>query len=463
MRHCALFWFTAVFGGCILHAAELPRPVNFVVILGEGHGLSSSSVQMDDTLPGSKSTFIRSPNLEKLASGGMRFANFYAPSPRCTPSRAAILTGKNPARLKMTFVNEGGKDSGMAVNGRVIPPTSSTELPMSETTIAELLKRAGYATAHFGKWHVGRTNPNQHGFDESDGPTNNGGPEDVENPHPKELYGMTERGMNFMERAVKAAKPFYLQLSHYPSRGGGEAKPETIQMVKSWGGLSQREVMEAAVNLDLDIALGMILKKLDALGITTNTYVIFTADHGNPGHNLPLTGGKGTVSEGGLRVPLIVRGPSVKPSVFSHVRATGEDLFPTIAALAHTHEPLPKDIDGGNLLPALTNGVRGTVKRTREEFVVHFPHYDDDARGPASAVWLGDFKLIKVYETSALHLFNVAKDPGERNDLVRELPDKAKELQQRLTNYLSLMSAQVPMPNPNYDPTKPTETKRKRR
>jgi arylsulfatase A-like enzyme len=148
----------------------------------------------------------------------MRFANFYAPSPRCTPSRAALFTGKSPAQLHMTFVGEGRKESRGNLNGRVISPDSSIELPTSETTIAALLKRAGYATAHFGKWHVGRVNPSQHGFDESDGPTNNGGPDNVANPHPKQLHGMTERGMAFMGRQVKAGKPFYLQLSHYASR-----------------------------------------------------------------------------------------------------------------------------------------------------------------------------------------------------------------------------------------------------
>ena len=214
----------------------------------------------------------------------------------------------------MTFIGEGKKDSGGGMNTRLLPPPSSIQLPTSETTIAALLKRAGYATAHFGKWHAGRIDPSQYGFDASDGPTGNGGPDNVDNPHPKELYGMTDRGLEFMTRQVKAGKPFYLQMSHYASRNGGDARPETLATVKSWGGdLSEREVAEAAADLDLDIAFGMVLKKLDELGIAGNTYVIFTADHGTPGRNPPLRGGKGTVSEGGLRVPFIIRGPGVKP------------------------------------------------------------------------------------------------------------------------------------------------------
>jgi len=442
-------------------AADAAGPVgrpNFVFILGEGHGWTSTSVQMDDAAPDSKSNYVRTPNLEKLAAAGIRFANFYAPSPRCTPSRAAIFTGKSPAQLHMTFIGEGKKDSGGGMNARLLPPPSSIQLPTSETTIAALLKRAGYATAHFGKWHAGRIDPSQYGFDASDGPTGNGGPDNVDNPHPKELYGMTDRGLEFMTRQVKAGKPFYLQMSHYASRNGGDAQPETLASVKSWGGdLSEREVAEAAADLDLDIAFGMVLKKLDELGIAGNTYVIFTADHGTPGRNPPLRGGKGTVSEGGLRVPFIIRGPGVKPGDCSHVRAIGEDLLPTLAELANINEPLPKGVEGGSLATILTSGGKGTVKRPREEFIVHFPHYDKDVIGPASTILLGDFKLIRAYETSTLKLFNLAKDPGERDDLAQEMPDKAKELNQRLSDYLTAVNAQMPTANPNYDPSKPSD------
>ena len=306
-------------------AATTARP-NFVFILGEGHGWSSTSVQMDDAVPTSKSDYVRTPTLEKLAQGGMRFAKFYAPSPRCTPSRVALFTGKSPAQLHMTFINEGRRDSGSDPNGRVITPSASTELPTSELTLAKLLKGAGYATAHFGKWHMGRANPSQHGYDENDGANGNGGPDDVGNPHPKQLYGMTGRGMDFMTRQVKAGKPFYLQLSHYASRQGGDATPEALAAVKGWGSnLNEREIAEAAADLDLDIAFGQLLKKLEELGISANTYVLFTTDHGTPGRNPPLSGGKGTVSEGGLRVPFIIRGPGIQAGTCSHVRVIGED------------------------------------------------------------------------------------------------------------------------------------------
>lgn len=442
-----------------LHAVAPTQP-NFVFILGEGHGWSSTSVQMDDAVPTSKSTFVRTPNLEKLAANGMRFANFYAPSPRCTPSRVALLTARSPAQLHMTFINEGKRDTGNNPNGRVITPSASMELPTSETTIAEVLRAAGYATAHFGKWHMGRANPSLHDFDENDGANNNGGPDNVDNPHPKQLYAMTERGMEFMARQVKAGKPFYLQLSHYASRQGGDATPAASETVKSWGAnLNSRELAEAAADFDLDLALGMVLKKLDELSIATNTYVIFTTDHGSPGRNPPLAGGKGTVCEGGLRVPFIIRGPGIQAGLCSHVRTIGEDLFPTIADLAHVREPLPVGIEGGSFASVLANAGKGTVSRPWKEFVVHFPHYDKDPIGPASAIYFGDFKLIRIYETGRLELFDVAKDPGERHDLAVEMPDKARDLNQRLTDYLLQVRAQMPRANPNYDPAKTSDSR----
>lgn len=435
-------------------AAPSRRP-NFVFILGEGHGWSSTSVAMDDNVPDSKSSFVRTPNLEKLARSGTRLACFYAPSPRCTPSRASFLTGKSPAQLHMTFVGEGQRDSGLRSNSRLIPPDASTELPTGETTIAELLRGAGYATAHFGKWHMGRADPGRHGFDLSDGPTSNGGPDNVENPHPKELYGMTQRGIEFISQQARAGTPFYLQLSHYASRGGGDALPETTAAVKRWGvDLSPQQIAEAAATLDLDIALGMVLKSLDDLGLTDNTYVIFTTDHGTPGRNPPLSGGKGTVSEGGLRVPFVIRGPGIKPGVCSRVRAVGEDLFPTIAELAHVAEPLPAGIEGGSLANVLAGADVGIVKRPREEFVVHFPHYDKDAIGPASAILLGDYKLVRVYEMGQLRLFNIAEDPGERRDLAAKMPEKVQELDRRLSEYLAAVNAQMPVLNARYDPSK---------
>lgn len=439
--------------------AAVPQRPNFVFILGEGHGWSSTSVAMDDAVPDSKSSIARTPNLEQMARGGMRFASFYAPSPRCTSSRAAYLTGVSPARLHMTFVGEGKGDTGGAdVGMRVTPPRALMELPENVATIAELLKAAGYATAHFGKWHLGRASPSKHGFDESDGATSNGGPDNVDNPHPKQLYGMTERGIDFMTRQVRAKRPFYLQLSHYAARKGGVGSPEAIAAVRTWDAkMNSRQTEEAAAELDLDIALGQLLQKIDELGIAGNTYVIFTTDHGSPGRNPPLSGGKGTISDGGLRVPLIVRGPSVAAGACTRVRAVGVDLLPTIAEWAGIKAALPKEVEGGSLAPLLADPQRGMVKRPREEYVVHFPHYDKDPLGPASAIFLGDFKLIRVYENDGRQLFNIAMDPSERRDLAAEMPEKVRELDRRLSEYLAVVDAQMPTLNANYDPAKASD------
>ncbi|MEP6668388.1 MAG: sulfatase [Chthoniobacter sp.] len=441
-----------------LQAEEHP---NFVVILGEAQGWSSSSVQMDDAVPASKSDFVHTPNLEKLAAGGMRFADFYAASPRCTPTRAALFTGRSPTALHMTFVNEGrgGRESSFTETGsKLLPPVPTIELPEAEITIAELLKLAGYATAHFGKWHVGRVSPARHGFEESDGATNNGGPENVENPNPKEAFGTAERGMDFMARQVKAGKPFYLQISHYAGRGGPDARPETYAAVRQRAKSDRdvRQVGSAAVREDMDATIGLLLAKLDELGIAGRTYVIYTADHGAQGRNAnePLTNGKGTVWEGGIRVPLIVRGPGIKAGTCTHVQATTVDLFPTIAAIARVKEPLPANLEGGNLGSVLAGVPNATVKRPHDEFVVHFPHYDKDEQGPASAILLGSFKLIHVYETGAVQLYDLTKDANEQHDLSKTMPKEAAALDQRLADYLKAMNAQMAATNPAFDPAK---------
>ncbi|MFO1488148.1 MAG: sulfatase-like hydrolase/transferase [Verrucomicrobiota bacterium] len=424
-------------------------PPNFIVVLGEGAGWSSSSVQMDDRNPASKSRTIQTPNLERLAAAGMRFSEALAASPRCTPSRAALLTGYNPAQLHMTFVGDGrrGLREGELLNtgAKLLTPWPQLELPPETVTVAEFLKGAGYATAHFGKWHLGRVDPGRHGFDESDGATGNGGPDNVAAPNPKQALAMTAEGIDFMQRQLKSGKPFYLQLSHYPNQpeGGGNGPAKSADD-------------EAAL---VDRTLGQLLDAVERLGLKANTYFIYTTDHGSPGRNPPLSGGKGTVWDGGLRVPLLVAGPRVKAGVCSHVRVTQTDLFPTLAELAGAKETLPHGLEGGSFAGAFPSG-EGEVKRPREELVVHFPHYDKDAQGPASAIYVDDLKLIHVYETGALKLFNVASDPGERRDLASQMANKAKELDARLMAYLKAMNAQMPKPNPSYDPTKPTEAKR---
>ncbi|MFM9952679.1 MAG: sulfatase-like hydrolase/transferase [Opitutaceae bacterium] len=428
----------------VLRAAADVGP-NFVVIMAEAQGWPNTSVMMDDRLSASKSAVFKTPAVERLAREGMRFAYGYALSPRCTPSRAALLTGIGPAALHMTYVGV-GRETG-PVRTALIPPEPVLEMPTAVTTVAEMLKGVGYTTAHFGKWHVGRTDPGKHGFDESDGATNNGGPDGVANPNPKQSFGMTERGIAFMRRAQLAGKPFYLQLSHYPN-----------QERKEGGGGNGRDRDTVRADSDeIDKTVMQLLTALDTLGLPGRTYVIYTADHGGQGRNgnAPLSGGKGAVTEGGLRVPFLIRGPGIAGNVCSRVPVTACDVLPTIAELAGVRAALPAAVEGGSLAAVLRDQAgRGNVQRSREELVFHFPHYDMGNGGPATAILLGGYKLVRNYEKKTQRLFDLENDPGEERDLAAKLPEKAAELDARLTRYLNAVAAQLAQPNPNYDPTK---------
>ena len=435
----------------VLVASANGKP-SFVFIQGEGKGWNSTSVRMDPEIAESRNDYFRTPNLERLAESGMRFAHFYAPSPRCTPSRATYFTGKSPAKLGMTFV---GLRAGP--NVKLVEPRPTLEMPLEETTIAEVLRDSGYATAHFGKWHVGRRSPTEHGFDETDGPNNNGGPENVQSPNPKQAYGITESGLRFIEAKARAGQPFYVQVSHYGGRSSADARESTNEIVSGWPtsrGRNVRETELAAVIYDMDITIGMVLDKLDELGIADETYVFYTTDHGTPGSgNRPLALGKGTVWDGGLRVPLFFRGPGIEPGSVSHVRATGMDLVPTVADLAGVADKLPQDVEGGSLADVLTAKGRGSVSRLRDEIIFHFPHYDSDPLGPASAMFLDNYKLIRFYEEpDKPRLFNIGDDPYERSNLSSAMPERVSALEGMLDAYLTSVNAGLPRINANFDP-----------
>ncbi|MCB1274961.1 sulfatase-like hydrolase/transferase [Prosthecobacter sp.] len=436
-----------------LLAVEKP---NFLIILGEAQGWASMSVPLDDRYPeGSKSDLIRTPNLDSIALHGIRFSDFYAASPRCTPTRAALVTGRSPAALNMTFVNEGKKDGLVNPGDKVIQPTCTTELPAGIETMASLLKRSGYATAHFGKWHLGRANPREHGFDENDGANSNGGPENVEDPNPKQCYAIAEQGMDFMTRQVQAKKPFFLQLSQYPGRGPVTARVDTLEAVKKRLGtrMDFQRIGTAAGNEEIDKTIGLVLSKLKELGAMENTYILYTADHGAQGRNANgmLTNGKGTVWEGGLRVPLIVSGPGITAGQFSHVRASTVDLLPTVMELVGVSpEALPKNLEGVSLVNVLKRDPNAAPQRAHEELVIHFPHYDKDELGPASAILYQNWKMIRVFETEQRMLFDLPKDISEQHDLARTNPNVVLSLDNRMMDYLRTVNAQMPKPNPDY-------------
>ena len=492
---------------------SVAKQPNFIFIQGEGRGWSSASVAMDPSMPGAKQPDGLSPNLEKLAKGGMTFSEFYATSPRCTPSRASYVTGISPAKLHMTYVNsrgeeadggdrkqredrpgqratqprEGGGGAGGTGKGggggrrgtegqpasgdarpqmlRMMVPQTEMDLPPGVKTTADWLKPLGYASAHYGKWHVSRKDPKQNGFDDSDGPNTNAGPNRNVKPNPEEGISITDRGIAFMEAQIKAGKPFYLQIDHYGTGGEEEVTPEALEIArKIVPDARAKTLASAAGTVDMDMQIGRILDALDRLGIADHTYIMFSTDHGNPGGqgnrptdgNAPLQRGKGSIYEGGVRVPFIVKGPGIKAGSHSKVRATGMDLVPTILDLAG--QPIivnaakrddRTSVEGGSLKAVLTGDGTSEVKRSRDEIVIHFPHYDLGNGGPATSIYSKNFKFIRIDETGDRFLFDMTTDPQEGRNLIMSEPELAKELEKKLDEYLDAIKAQRATPAKN--------------
>ncbi|WP_372805744.1 sulfatase [Pontiella sp.] len=441
----------------LVASSTLAKP-NIVFILADDMGWTGTSVEMIKGNPETKSDFYQTPNLEKLAAAGMVFSQAYAPAALCTPSRAAILTGKTPAELHMTTPG-GGRTQAYQ---KLAAPRHVKEFPASETTIAERMKKAGYATALFGKWHIGTANPAIHGFDESDGPTENVSHGTAANP--KDVFGVTDRAIAFMEKQAKAGTPFYLQLSHYAVHTPVESLEQTQEKFrKTKAGQRHSDIEFAAMTYDLDTAIGTLLKKIAELKLTETTYVVFMSDNGAPANprrpqNTPLNGGKGTLYEGGIRVPLIVRGPGIKADTFCNESVTGCDLLPTFCSWAGI--AIPGDIEGKSLA-SLLSGQTQKIGRTKP-LLFHYPHYGmGPAQKPQTAIIEGNMKLLRDLETGTLMLFDLSTDLSEKNDLSTKYPEKTETLEKRMDQRLQETDAQMPTENPDYKPSA-TQTQRRR-
>ncbi|MFN9416858.1 MAG: sulfatase-like hydrolase/transferase, partial [Pirellula sp.] len=220
---------------------------------------------------------------------------------------------------------------------------------------------------------------------------------------------------------------------------------------------NSKQAATAAITEDLDSGVGKVLEAVDQLGLSENTYIIYMSDNGSGGGGRRggLSGGKGSVWEGGIRVPLIVRGPKVTANSWCHAPVVGYDFLPTLCALAGVpSKELPRDIEGGDITSLLHHSGEGVVKRQREELVFHFPHYQSDD-GPHSAIRLGNLKLIHFYEDNRVAMFDLAKEIGEREDLAQQMPKDVQELKGRLDQYLAAINAQLPTSNPSFDPSQP--------
>ncbi|MEN9360835.1 MAG: hypothetical protein RL095_2370 [Verrucomicrobiota bacterium] len=438
-------------------AAIPPLPAgkkpNIIFILADDQAWNGTAVPMDPQIPGSKSAVIQTPNLEKLAAAGLRFSQAYAPAPVCSPTRVSIQTGKTPASQHWTKAAPGVGDGP---SFKLIEADCSKDLEAKEVTIGELLKTAGYATAHYGKWHISGGGPAKHGYDESDGDTGNRDADNLTPPDPLALFSTSKRAAEFIKKSRAAGKPFYVQISSYALHASHNALPETIaKYQKLMPDAKGQEVSRAAIMENLDTAIGQLLKSVDEQGLASSTYVIYMADNGMSGKKGVLSGGKGDLREAGIRVPFIIRGPGIPQNAVSRTLIAGEDLLPTFCSLAGLPaDKLPKGLAGGDLRPVLAKP-EAEVKRAQPGMSFHFPHYQGGT--PSSALVIGDWKLLLDYEDDHVELYNLKNDPGEQNDLAKSEASRAAAMKADLLARLKADDAWMPRPNPAYDPAAPKE------
>jgi arylsulfatase A-like enzyme len=428
------------------------------------------------------SKYYETPNIDKLAAEGMRFTDAYAACAVCSPTRAAVMTGRYPARLGVTDwirarfqggkIPENKKNPTEYVGGKnkkLLCPPNALWMELEEITIAEALKPAGYTSCHIGKWHLGTDDwyPDRQGFDFNIGGCDFGQPPNYFDPYSRKGQGAIptlkprRKGEYLTDREADEAvkfihnhkdKPFFLYMAHYTVHTPIQAKKELIEKYKAKPPTNQKNPTYAAMIESLDDAVGRICSALDELDLAENTIIFFTSDNGGllgPTNNAPLRSGKGFPYEGGIREPLIVRWPKViKPGTVSHEPVTSVDYFPTICQAADVPLPNDRDIDGVSLLGHLKSN--GTRELNRHALYWHFPHYRGNI-APYSIIREGGWKLIKRYEGKPFELFNLKVDLSEENDLSEILPTKTRQLDAKLRRWLRLTGAKLPKPNPNYD------------
>ncbi len=422
-------------------------------MLSDDQAWSGTSVPMHPEYDFSFNQDLHTPNLLRMAERGVRFSAAYAPAPVCSPTRASLMTGRSPAALGWT---KAGPSLNARKNPRMLPPQSKRSLDSGLVTFAELLQQAGYRTAHLGKWHLQAGGPEAHGFDVSDGNVGNEAADRYKAPNPVDLFGMAERAEAFMAQSKHDGKPFFIQLSWLALHGSQNALPETIAKYKTENRRRDRQPYRAALTENMDTAVGRVIDAVHRLGLAENTYIIFMSDNGGPSRG-GLSGGKGNLFEGGIRVPLIVVGPGIAAESWSHTPVVGYDFYPTFLDWAGVDIPdnVAGKLEGGSLAQ-LVAGKADAVNRSREGLVFHFPHYQTEVT-PHSAILLGGYKLLKSHETGKVRLFHLDRDPREQNNLADTRPERAASLEAKLDAHLKAVHAALPKPNASYDPDKPTQ------
>ncbi|UCD29013.1 MAG: sulfatase [Planctomycetota bacterium] len=443
-------------------AGNLPKP-NFIIILIDDLGWADVGCY--------GSTFYETPNIDTMAAEGMKFTDGYAACPVCSPTRAAILTGKYPARLKLTEFLYGQR---IERSSPILPAKYKQYLGREEVTIAEVLKSAGYATAHIGKWHLGREQfyPEHQGFDVNIGGTHYGytrsffwpgwrGYVSVEGRHEGEYLPerLSEEAVRFIES--NKDKPFFLHLSHYLVHIPMEAKKEMIAKyqtkLNSTKGCQNNPIYAAMIE-SMDLSVGRVMEALKRLEIDDRTVVFFTSDNGGLAWkdrantpatcNAPLRGGKQQLYEGGIRVPWIVKWSGViEAGSACNVPVISTDYFPTILEIigiknSKTNGP----IDGVSNLPLL----KQSGKLKRDAIFWHYPHFCLQGVRPGGIIRQGDYKLIERYEDGTLELYDLKHDISETRNLAFEMSARTRQLRQLLHQWRESVKANMPLPNPHY-------------
>ncbi len=443
---------------CAAERAPATQP-NIIFILADDLGYT------DLACYGSK--YYETPNIDRLAAEGIRLTDGYTCGPNCQPTRAALMSGQYGPRTGIYTV--GNIDRFNWQRRSLRPVDNVTQLPLTKITVADSLKKAGYATGMFGKWHLGKGeyHPSRRGFDEA---IESSGVHFDFKTEPATDYPdgqyladfLTDRAVDFIERHKDG--PFFLYLPHFGVHGPYQAKQQWIDHFKEkepQGG--HHDPTYAAMIASVDESVGRILAKLDELGIAKNTLVIFSSDNGGVGgyrrvgldkngvtDNAPLKGGKGTLYEGGVRVPFIFRWPSaIEPRQTNATPIISVDLYPTFLEIAGAVAPDDYALDGVSIAPVL-KGSGKTLER--DALYWHFPGYLGASGNqwrtlPVGAIRRDDWKLLEFFEDGHLELYNLAEDIGQEKNLASAMPDKAEELQKQLVAWREEVSAQMPSAN----------------
>ncbi len=445
--------FSCVLLGLLGSAVGVHAKPNVIIILADDLGWADLGCYGN--------TFNQTPNLDRLAQQGMRFTQAYA-GPVCSPTRTNLQSGQDQARFGITQHIPGHRRPF----AKLIDPVVEPHLPLDVETFAERLGATGYKTGYFGKWHLGGPgfSPKDQGWQtalEVQGQTVS--PAISGRAEPRRMAEfLTEKAVAFIESTK--GEPFLLQVSHYAVHIPLSTTPELLKKYQARAPMRGYPSNPEYAGLleELDQSVGKIMATVDRLGLAENTLIVFLSDNGGLEHeqsgrvvtsNQPLRGEKGSLYEGGIRIPTIVRWPGKVPAkAVSETPIITMDWHPTLTELAGATATKKQPQDGTSLVRLLTDP---QAKLGRDTLTWHLPHYHHST--PASAIRRGDWKLIEFFETGALELYNLANDAGEKNNLAAREPARAKELQSALVSWRQSVGARMPVPNPNHDPARANE------